>query len=363
VARRVLEVALVMTVTCGGAVLAPAAAAELVARGPESCPDATELVFRLERAVGKPLLQSAPLRFSVVFSPPGESGARYTARLEVQGEGVPSSHRVLNAHDCARLGDAVSVAIALAIGSTEAAASPSELTSQSGLAFESASGADARSSARSDARSAPASLAPAVGGAPRTSVEPIADDSGGSPAPREAAPASLSPLLGLALVMDSGSLPAPGLGLGVGVELRSEHFGVRVGGTVLFDQNVALDGTGAAGATMSLWLGSLSACGVPFGSYRAALAGFVCAGWELGRLAAEGTGVSAPRSGDQIWSAPRVDAGLSVALFDTAFRLDLLASALVPLERDEFYLRDVGSVHRVPGAVGRLALGVNVDFE
>jgi hypothetical protein len=326
---------------------ASARAAELSARGPEQCPEAAELAFRVERAVGMSLAESGPLRFSIVFEPPTAPERRYTARLEVRGEEplAASAQRVLSAHDCGRLGDAVSVAIALAIRSSQV---------QTGVA------------ASEPERASPAEV---TGGAlarehgPAAVGTPVADELSRPSAAAEEG-AAFAPVLSLAAVADSGSLPAAGLGAGLGAELRGQRFALRANGTLLFDQHVALEERpGAPGADMSLVLGGLSACTAPIGNFRASVAIAVCAGWELGRLGAVGTGVQTARRGNQLWSAPRVDAGLSWAVPGTALRFNLILIATAPLKRDDFFLRDLGRVHRPPGAVGRLALGVDISFE
>ena len=173
---------------------------------------------------------------------------------------------------------------------------------------------------------------------------------------------ALSPALSVAVVADAGSLPGVGLGLGLGAELRAGRFALRAAGTLLFDRHVALPETGTRtpGADMSLVLGSLSACTSPFGA--ASSVAFVCGGWELGRVEALGTGVEQPRRGSALWSAPRVDLGLGWAIEDSPLRLLGQLTAATPLQRDDFYLRDLGTVHRAPAVVGRLAIGVDVRF-
>jgi len=314
----------------------PARAAELSAQGPEECPDATELAFRVERNIGMPLGRAAPLGFAVVFEPPAAEATRYTAHLETRRDapdGGVSARRDLSARDCGQLGDAVSVAIALALGSRSAAFD--------GLAPDS-----------EPPSSEPLTQEPAA--APQdTAAAPMSPEPEGS---------GLRPVMSLAALVDSGSLPSPGAGVGLGAELRARRIAVRAAGTLLFDQHVALDGAGGPGADFSLALGSLSVCTTPLGTFRSELVFSACAGWELGRLSAVGTGVSTPRRGNRLWSAPRIDAGVAWAAPGTALGLGLQLSLLAPLERDDFYLRDLGAVHHAPVLVGRLALGADIHF-
>jgi len=204
-----------------------------------------------------------------------------------------------------------------------------------------------------------------AGGATGAAVAARAlSDGGARPLPTAPEEANgLSPVLAASAIVDVGSLPEPALGVGLEVAVRESRWALRVAGTWLFDQHVALrNETGAPGAELGFLMGSLSGCAVPLGSYRENSAVFVCAGWELGRLTAAGEGVSAPRASHQLWTAPRLEAGLSVAVPDTALRLSMQLAAAVPLKRDDFFLRDLGDVHEVPGVVGRFALGADVAF-
>ncbi len=316
----------------------PARAAELSVEGPAACPDASELAFRVERALGMPLADSAALRFNVRFEAPGTPGSPYTARLAAQGSEptAASTERVIRARDCARLGDAVSVAIALAIGSSPLDAEPAPTAEEEMVRTR-------------------------AGDTGSAAYEPH-----GAPATTAAGGTAWSPALAARLLADSGSLPRAGLGVGIGAALRGRKLALDAQATLLFGQHVALaeptSAAGAPGADLSLLIGSLSACVAPFGSFEASFAAVACAGWELGRLSAEGTGVQTPRSVSQWWTAPRLAAGLSWAVPASPLRLGLELSAAAPLKRDDFFLRELGNVHRAPMAVGRLALGVDVSF-
>jgi hypothetical protein len=336
---RVLLRAAVVVAAVSASFIAPASAADLLARGPVACPDAGELVFRLERRLGAPLVRSAPLSLRVVFEPPLAGGAHYTARLSVRDEHGTSSERVLSAPDCDGLGDAVAVAITLAIG-------------------------DAQPAAREPSMAAPAPVSEPHDAPRATTAASASGDGGVLPSPGTGRdPTRWTPVLALSGVVDAGSLPAPALGVGLEAALRHPYWALRVGGTLLFDRHVGIrNAAGAPGAELRFLVGNLSACVVPLGSYHTSSALFACAGWELGQLTAEGTGVSAPRESNQLWSAPRLDAGLSVAVPDTAFRLSLQLTAAAPLKRDDFFLRDLGNVHQVPWAVGRFALAADVAF-
>jgi hypothetical protein len=116
------------------------------------------------------------------------------------------------------------------------------------------------------------------------------------------------------------------------------------------------------GADLGLFAGALSACVVPFGS-SASLTVYACAGWELGRLSGVATGVQMPRHGAALWSAPRTDLGMSWGILETGLRLGALLTLERPLARDDFELRELGSVHRPPSVVGRAAVGLDWALE
>lgn len=323
-----------------GSVARRADAAELAVSGPPSCPDTAELVYRVERAIKMPMAHAAPLQLSVRF----DAGARsHSARLSVEASGsTPRSERTLSARACPELADAVALAIALALGSADSRAAGAD---------EAAPGV---TRAESEASALPAPAAPA-----KASPAPAdaADGDAGSAEQR-----GLTPTLLASLVGDAGSLPGVGLGLGLSAELRLGRSALRAGGTLLFDRHVALadGGASAPGADMRSVLGSLVAC-------TSLVAGaptppFVCAGWELGRIEAIGTGVEQPRQGGTLWSGPRVDAGVARALAGSPIHLFGQLTVVAPLQRDDFFLRDLGSLYRPPSVVGRLALGAGVAF-
>jgi hypothetical protein len=328
-----------------------AIAAELWVTGPAACPDAGDLAFRVERSIGVPLAQSAPLRFSVVFEAPVPPETRYTARLSAPGpeRSAVTPSRAIHARDCGRLGDAVSVAIALAIRSPDATAASATEPDETHSASTSVSGsvsATSRSPAEANPPAAMDRSASEVGAAEATASD------------------ALAPALAAFLLADSGSLPRAGVGMGLGLELRAARLALRVQGALLFEQHVAVEsGAGAPGADMNLVFGSVSGCWAPAGSFHSSFAAFACAGWELGQLWAAGTGVREPLEGSQLWTAPRADGGLSWLIGAGWLRGTLQLSALAPMKRDDFFLRQVGNVHRPPGAVGRLTLGLDIAFE
>jgi hypothetical protein len=324
-----------------GGLAADARAAELDWRAPEPCPDIDELRFRVERAIGMPLRHAAPLRFVVNAE---ASGRGYTASIDVEpSPDATARRRALAATECSELVDMITVAVALALGAdapVESADAPVET-------------ADAPVETAPAARVA----APPDGGA--APLDPTTDAAAeGDRAARSGAP--WSPALALWVLGDTGSLPRPGGGVALEARIERGRLGLRVTGTWHRGQHEVLPGVTdpAPGADLGLITGALSLCGVPFRSRDSALEVVGCAGWELGQLSGEGTDVQRPRDGAALWSAPKIDAGASLALGATPLRLGLMLSLVMPLTRENFVLGDLGTVHQPPGAVGRAALGL-----
>jgi hypothetical protein len=335
-------------------------AAELDWRGPETCPDAEEVRFRIERAIGMPLSHAADLRFEVraEASPRG-----YAARIQVdEGPGTARRERALAAVDCTRLADMVAVAVALALGADADAGSPvgtAGAAAGAGGAGEplgSQSGADG--SVNGAASSGAAQAGQGVLGKSDMATGAEATQSGADAA--APSPRSLWPALSVWFLADTGSLPQPGFGVALGGQLEAGYLQLRATATLLFGQHreLAVAANPVPGADLDLYAGALSACAVPFGS-SASLAVYGCVGWELGRLSGVATGVQMPRHGAALWSTPRVDFGMSWAVSETGLRLGALLTVARPLARDDFELREFGSVHRAPSVVGRAAVGLD----
>lgn len=323
-----------------------AAAAEVEWRGPNSCPDAAELRFRVERSIGMPLSHAAPLRFEVTAA---RSAQGFAARVATDpGTGEAARERALAAPDCSRLADLVAVTLALALGADAVDgpdASPAFASAELSATPVPESSADTSTTAA------------AQGGT--TAV--IADADAESWAPNGAAPGGWHPAISLWLVGDSGSLPEPGLGAALGAQFGNSMLELRVLGTWFMQQHQLLAGPGEPrpGADLGLVLGALSGCGALWGSFVDTGAAYACGGWELGRLSGTGTDVLRPREGGALWSAPRLDLGGRWALGSDGFELGALLTLAIPLVRKDFVLGELGALHRPPAAVARAGIGIN----
>jgi hypothetical protein len=311
-----------------------ASAADLEAHGPAECADASELSFRVQRSIGMPLEQAAPLAFDVEME---HAGAGYQAVIRVvdSSAGGETKQRVLTADDCAKLADAVGVAVALALG-----ADPAE---------------PPHAEAEVSAHAAAATTEPPL----------AATDAGAAPAATDPEPGGWRPSLSAWVLGDAGSLPSPSLGAALGVELGWRRLQLRALGTLLFEQHTEVVSalSPAPGARLELMTGALLACTLPFGAPASALHGLVCLGMEVGRLSGVGTDVASPRRGSALWAAPRLDVGALWTVPGSPLGLGVTVSAAAPLNRDEFALSGIGTVHQPPSVVGRLSIGIEIGFD
>ena len=313
---------------------ASALAAELQARGPTECPDGVELAFRVERNAKVALSLAPPVKFEIEMA---RATAGYVAHIHMSGAGADQTkERVLSGTDCAELGDAIVVAITLALGAAEPAAAPEP------------------------AREAPAPVA-AAPEAPRG----VSVDQAPAPLASEATSNALRPSLSLSALLDVGSLPAPGAGAALQASIAWGRFEVRAQGLLLFQQHtdVAGESAPAPGADLQLFAGALLGCTTPFGAARSGLALPACLGLELGRITGTGTGVTSPRSGSALWSAPRVDLGALWNVPGSTLNLGLTLTGAAPLQRSRFTLTEIGTVYTPSSVVGRLSLGLGIGFD
>jgi hypothetical protein len=325
---------------------ASAAAAELSIATPAACAVADELTFRTERALGQPIESAAAVRCTIHIA---RSAGLYAARMEVEtiGSGRPSRLRSFLAPTCAKLTETLALAVVLAIGAgpEDGAAGASDPPA----AGPAGSGSEASQAALAVAESS-ATLEMLQADTPARTSD---DTQASSGQPNVAASA--------ALVGDAGSLPGAGLGVSLGAALGGELLELRLLGTYLPAREASIEtSSGSGGVEIGLLAGSLAGC-LPRLLRASRLELGVCAGAELGWLSGNGTGVDISRSGGTLWTALRADAAARWALGD-GFALDLLFSALVPTDRDEFTISEVGPVFQTGTVVGRASLGVSFAF-
>jgi hypothetical protein len=302
---------------------APTVAAELAIDGPTGCVTADDVSFRVERALGQALASTGKESFRVRVA---STSTDYLARLEATEDGRPvvAGARELSARSCEELTQAIALAIALALGTQLSEPEPSPTPSE------------------------PPVLEPPLPAAPPS------EDAGEGPVVSASA----------SLIGDTGTLPVPSLGVGIGLVLGWQSLELRIVGTVLPRRAgyVVADDPNSPGVDIGLLAGGLLAC-VPVAVDVRALRLGACAGGEVGDLSGSGTGVSTPYHHHTWWSAVRLDVVALWAIAETPLALELLLSAAAPLRRDEFILRDIGSVHQPANVLGRAGLGLSVSID
>jgi hypothetical protein len=298
-----------------------AAALELAWSAPPGCPAADFLQAEVARIVGRSWseLESSWREVRAVVV---ERSGRFELKVELIGYGGESSPRSVSASSCTEAGEAV-VAIL-----TTSIAPP-------------ARGEQAPEPPAPE----PSPLTPASG-------RPKRD----RPLPERESGLTAKPLLDVNLGVDFGSLPsaAPFAQLSAGVELGSFVVLGFVGGTSpVLGQ---IEGTGAGAETSLLMAGALGCLALGDGRLRPS----VCAGVELGRLAASGFGTPDRREDSALWSASLARAALDYRIGDMS-AVSLGVTAVVPFR----HLRVVISpeeVHRAATVAARPWLGIGVRF-
>jgi hypothetical protein len=316
------------------AFFAPAArASQLSWDGPPECAQRDSLLFQVERAIGAPLERSGQLDFYVRVT---QSASSASARLRVTSEpqhGEPSERLLVAAH-CSKLVEMLAVAISLAVGEAAADPAPAE-------------------------REPVAPALPAAGAAATaTGVEQA------EPAPLPEAQHGPEPAAVALMVADLGSLPSLALGAALGVQLGWSRLQLLALGTFYADQRAQIEASGgsAVGGELSLALGSLLACSALLSTPGPGVIPLLCGGLDAGRLSGVGRGVQEVRQGALLWIGPRLDAGVFWRLPHAPLRLEGLLGAAFPLNREPFFLDDIGTVHRPSRVVGRASLGVSLIF-
>jgi hypothetical protein len=301
------------------AVPASAHAGEIAWRAPPECQRVDVAIEQVEKLVGRRLesVDAVTFEVEVEVAIDAEAEATHRVLLRTLAKGRAPRERVISGASCASVTDAVSVAIALTIDEEEPRALATEPI------------ADGGTEATVDASS-------------ETPAEPR----------RQASPALF--VIGLGPVLDAGVLPdqAVGLDLSAALELGALRLGASFAGFMPQETQLS-DATG--GARFDFVRGNLELCGHPrFGDFHL----LACAGFELGRIGARGTGVRNWRDVEAGWYAPRVLLGVGYG-FAKIVRVFLRGGIAMPLTRREFLLDDE-HVHQPDTTSLRASLSVEL---
>lgn len=178
-----------------------------------------------------------------------------------------------------------------------------------------------------------------------------------SPIQKEVRPIHFHALGWLALDVGSAPAPAPGLGIAMGVSFGAQQ--VQLGLLAFPEGAYRLPSNPEVGGRVDLLAGTLDTCRA-FGAWGSMRWG-ACGSLEIGRLHAEGFGMSRPAKADLFWLAPKGSAFVALQTMATAaliFRLEMA----VPLIRARFVAERIGSLYEPSIVAGRACAGLWVPF-
>lgn len=309
-------------------------AATLAYHAPNECATADGLREQVERLTGRALREVNDAEFSVRVEGPEHHLWRATLSARIRDSDQPGQ-REFSGKTCGEVTDAAAVAIAMAID-------------QETLAADSVAGTETEAVAGPSNAGSPTSSRAAAGVAPQ---EPQT-----APGVARAAAPSVRMRAVLLGVVDAGALPnaSPGGELDLGVGVGQAY--ILLLGSVLTPQTRTLPS--GKGGEFQLVVGGALACGErSFGR----LAGNGCVGFELGRISAEGMGVTHPRVGSAAWRAARVDLGLAWPL-GYGVAITARGTVSVPWSRQHFVLDGTERVYRPAPLSVRGMLGFNLEI-
>ena len=284
-------------------------AAQVTVSGADACVDAAAIADQASDLLGRPLAAVPGVDFLVELR--RVEAGRWRLRLDTiereQAAGAQRARRSreLGAAKCTELADAAAVGIAMSVRALSPAADE-----------------------RRPVPPPPVSVSVSAGAAAAVPAAPV-----------KAEKAAATVFAGrLALAGDLGALPGATVGIELGAVLRLPRVRFEVSGTALAPR--VAHATGGAGGEVRLLYG---------------------AGFELGRISAEGLGIAQPRLGSAPWRTVRADVGAAVAL-GSGLAVVVRAGAGVPLARSEFVIDGTTLVHRPSSLVVRVSTGVELEF-
>jgi hypothetical protein len=301
-------------------------AAEVVGRRARSLAGVSEADWAVSGSVRGRIVAEASdwvLSLEIVRAPSGgqwvlPAGA---AESDAAPAGAQSPARVFRAGDCGELAEAAAVAIALALGGTDAPAP----------------------SAAEPARTGSAAASPASGEA--------RDEANGALA-SESELRSLGAIARAEALVDTASLGGLALGAAAEVGVRWPAIALCAYGLGLPSRQVHL--VPSQWVELSLWAAGLRGC------YRA-VAGVplvdVCAGAEVGAFGAAGRGLADARARRDVWGATTWGTWFGVALAEH-LQAGARFEAVLPLTRERYLVNSNDVVHQMSGGSLRMALSL-----
>ncbi len=274
----------------------------------------------------------------------------YRVRLETSNGG-PTRAREIKGASCAALADATALILALMIDPAAVSIPPAD----AGAPLEAAAPAPTTSPLGSSASAIPA---PSAGPSPAPTTPAPALSARPPLPPAPDPPSRFSTGLFAMGALDLGTLPGVSPGVLVGLSVLYGPLRAELAAALWPAHDATLAARPTAGGAVDLYAGSAAAC------WRFLPGRFElgpCLGLEIGRLRAQGFGVSDPGQGSALWAAWRAGGGFAyrpIAPLVLGLRLEVA----VPFARPGFVLSNVGTVHRPSVAAGRALAGLEVRF-
>lgn len=270
-------------------------------QAPESCPERAVLTGRVEAFLGQSLEVRRAQQLKIDAIVQEDAAAGFVATVSVTTTEA-SYERRLDHQDCASLTEAAALVIALAIDPERVRAHQTEAAPND----------DADTPLAAPAAPAPPVAAPPVPTVAANSPAPVTPPAQPSAAP--SATTAPNPVVidaGVRALLDVGTLPRAGLGIGGIFAVGVGRLRVELTGTYWFPVEESVPGHAPAAVKVQLATGGLRGCYVWAPSDWALSA---CAGAELGDYRGRGFNVDDPATSHQLWSAASADLRLSRAL-------------------------------------------------
>lgn len=309
----------------GSTFAAEARAAGLSWAAPDDCQRADAVSAQVESLIGRPFASVEAPNFEVTITRAGE---RFRLELVTVDAGQGTrSRRTFEENECVSVTDAAGVAMAIAIG------------------------------AQADGQ--PENQEPSVESRneqplPQTVPSPVAEKPRAPPTEAKAR-RRVQIVLNAGAALDAGALPHPAPGFAASAGARLLAFRVELQGLAFLPAGA--DAPSGGSAEFALFGGAALVCYEAANALGSAAVG-ACAGFELGRMTGEGSGVTDPGEGDAAWRAARAEIG---AVYPASRTLGFAArlGVAVPTSRARFDLAG-NEVHRPAALTLRATLGIEL---
>lgn len=292
-------------------------AADIRVHATRDCADRADIADQVDILLNRPVSAIEGFDFEVDIAERPDRRWRLRLATVDRADGAKRT-REIDGSGCAQLADAAAVAIAMSIQSSGAAERTETTVAAS-----------------------PLPAPPTVAAAP--------------PSPVETHPLRFP--ISVAALLDTGALPPPGLGLGLGGGIAWRRLLIVAEATFLTSPEARVSDDD--GGRFRLFVGAVLAClDLPWGSVGI----LGCAGGEAGIVRAEGIGIDRPRTQNVGWEAGRLDVGLTRRL-NPSVSLFARGGVAVPWSRPTFtIINDAVAVHRPDALSARVTLGALFDL-